>query len=52
MGLLMNSFFDDVFSSLGSLMMVFLWVPCLEFSLEPHHLKVVSKMFLPKKIES
>ena len=48
----MSSLFDDVFASLGSLIMFFLWVPCLEFALEPHHLKAVSKMFLPKKIES
>ena len=41
----MNSLFDDVFSSLGFLMMFFLWVPCLEFALEPHHLL---KMILPK----
>ena len=41
----MNSLFDDVFSSLGSLMMFFLWVPCLEFALEPHHML---KMILPK----
>ena len=41
----MNSLFDAVCSSLGSLMMFFLWVPCLEFALEPHHLL---KMILPK----
>ena len=48
----MNLLFDDVFASLGSLIMFFLWVPCLEFALEPHHSNAVSKMLLPKKIES